>query len=414
MLSKEVRQLKKVPIKILLCFLILTELLVWIGPIDYNINTLLLAPYLCILNLALWYGYKLGVKTFVPTCYKISPKNVHIIIICGFFLTLLSLTNLWNSHGIPISLESLINAFINPGEAYYSEADEVTQTNFFSLILSPLQWAAIPMGIYFWSNLTKSYKAIVIITILVSIFAWLGIGTRKGIFDIVLVVVSCVSAANSHILIQPKNRKKLIWSVVTFTLAFLSYFIFSNLSRYGKNSFEELADLGSLNIKPTYCDAIGLPLTVAFSFITGYLCQGYYALGKGLELGILSPALFGSSWFGIAVAKKLGFDPTPYTYTKILESQGIDMSVNWHSLYLWLANEYTFIFVPFIIFIIGYILAKTWCDSLYKHNPLVYPLMSLMVIMVFYAFANNQVFSFSFIPFYFWFFCYKIFSRKIK
>ena len=412
MLSKEEKQLRYFPIKILLSFLIITELLVWLGPIEYKINSLLLAPYLIILNFTLWVGYKKGIKSFTPTTYRISSSKIKILLIAGLFLTIISLINLWSSHGLTISLDTLINSLINPGEAYYSDADEVTQTNFLMLFLSPFQWAAIPLGIYFWPKLTHTYKRIVILTIIISIIAWLGIGTRKGVFDIILVVGACVCAANSKKFLQRSFRRKLSIIVAIFISVFLVYFIFSNLSRYGKGGFDDLSEIANINLKKSYDQILGLPLTVALGFITGYLCQGYYALAKGLEIGIIPPAIFGSSWFGIALARKIGFDPTPDTYTKILESQGIDMSINWHTLYLWMANEYTFILVPFIMYMTGYLFAKTWCDSVSKKNPLAYPLMALMVMMVFYAFANNQVFSFSFIPFIFWFLSYELLSKR--
>ena len=145
--------------------------------------------------------------------------------------------------------------------------------------------------------------------------------------------------------------------------------------------------------------------------ICSYLTQGYYALSKGLELGILPISFLGSSWFTISIAKKFSYDPTETTYMYMLQSEGIDMSINWHSIYLWLANDFTFIGVPIIIFLIGYFFAQSWMDAIKGSNILSYPVLALFSTMIFYFFANNQVFSFSFIPFVFWFSAYQI-SRK--
>ena len=198
---------------------------------------------------------------------------------------------------------------------------------------------------------------------------------------------------------------------VFFISIFILYFIFSNISRYGGDGFAALEMINNTNLKSWYINQLGTPISVALSFIESYLCQGYYALGLGLDHGIILPSIFGSNWFTIAFAKKFGYDPTIYTYTYILQNQGIDMSINWHSLYLWLANDFTFIGVPLIVFFIGYFFAQTWCDCVRNRNVLAYPIMSLFVIMIFYAFANNQVFSFSFIPFVVWFSLYKLKSH---
>lgn len=411
-IKKEV-DLRYTPIKILLGFLIFTELLIWIGPIDYEVNTWLLLPYLIILNLTLWIGYKMGVKHFRPSEYKLTYSAIKKLIIFGFVLTCVSLAGRWASHGISLSVDSLINSLVNPGEAYYSESNEEVQTNILMMILSPIEWAMIPFGFYAWSKVSKFYKYLIILAILINIISGLGIGLRKGVFDVMLVVFSCWAAANCQLFKNKTFLRKFKIGIIIFVIGFLLYFIYSNLSRGGHSSFSDLANISGRDLKTSYIDVLGYPFTVALGFITGYLCQGYFALSKGLSMGILSPAIMGSSWFLIAIAKKFGYDPTPFTYTKILEEQGIDMSINWHTLYLWLANDFTFIGVPFIMLIIGYFFAKSWCDCLIKKNPLAYPLMALFVIMVFYAFANNQVFSFSFIPFLFWFLFYLMFSRKI-
>lgn len=77
------------------------------------------------------------------------------------------------------------------------------------------------------------------------------------------------------------------------------------------------------------------------------------------------------------------------------EYYGIDMYINWHSAYLWIANDVTFIFVPLIVFIIGLYFGRVWKDALFGHNPWAYPVLGYMIVEVFYFFANNQVPSFS-------------------
>ena len=96
-----------------------------------------------------------------------------------------------------------------------------------------------------------------------------------------------------------------------------------------------------------------------------------------------------------------------------LEPMGIDPSINWHTIYVWLANDVTFIGVPLIIFLIGYFFSKTWADCVYGNNDAAVSLFALFLIMTFYFYANNQVISFSFMPFVVCFAIY-VFSRIKK
>ena len=154
-------------------------------------------------------------------------------------------------------------------------------------------------------------------------------------------------------------------------------------------------------------------LLVSLSSIMSYLCQGYYALSLALEMGILPIAIGGSSWFTIMLASRFGEDPTTHTYMYALESMGIDMSMNWHTAYVWLANDFTFIGVPIFLFLVGRYFAIVWQDCINRRNDFAFIVMPMFVLMVFYLFANNQVFSSMFITFVIWFIIYLL-SRFIK
>jgi len=110
----------------------------------------------------------------------------------------------------------------------------------------------------------------------------------------------------------------------------------------------------------------------------------------------------------MVIASKFGYNPMPNTYLSLLENYGIDSHVNWHTIYVWLANDFTFIGVPIIIYLIGLMFARTWCDSVKGDNDTAIPLFTLFLVMVFYFFANNQVLSFSFMPFVVWWLLYRL------
>lgn len=411
MTRNSTEKFKCLPLKVALWFIVFSELLVFLGPIDYGIqNPLMLTFYLLIVNFAFYWGYKVGVKRFRPSRAGISLRTIEWIIVIGMILHFVRLGEIWRSHGIAVSLENLIGALFRPADAYFSEATVANETSSLTAYLSPIIWASIPFGLYNWNKLTTLFKSFVVLTILIEVFTWLGIGTRKGLFDVIIIIAFFLAIRSKDLFDGGKLPKKYVTGVLLASALFIFYFVFSNLARYELG----LGDVNSFDFKystrPFYSEHCPSWLLLSLYNIDSYLCQGYYALSIGLSIGIIRPTFLGMSWFTMVIANKFGYDPMPGTYMTLLEGFGIDSKMNWHTIYLWLANDFTFIGVPFVIFIIGYFFAKTWCDCVYGKNDFAIPLFSLFLIMVFYFYANNQVLSFSLIAFVFWLFAY-LFTR---
>lgn len=404
---------KNYPIRILMAFLVFTEVLFFVGPIYYEIgNNIGLIIYFLVVNLALYWGYSQGVKHFVPSNKRISDLAIKVILVIGLFSTIRSVSNSWANHGLSFSFAALLNSIANPGEAYHGSGENYYGSFFDMTLLTPFRLAVIPLGIYYWERLPKIYRWLVVLTILLQIILGLGVGVRKQLLDVVLISIFTFTAKNPSYIEDPIQRRKVRIIVIPVILVFLVYFTFSIASRYGYG-WDELFTLKGEQTREFYLKHMPPWLAYSLRSITSYLCQGYYALAKGLEIGIKDIAMFGDSWVSIYYSKKLfGFDPTPMTYMASLEPLGIDMRVNWHTMYLWLANQYTFIGVPFIVYIIGYFFAQSWNDTVFGHNGFSVIVLSFFIVMVFYMFANNQVFSDSAISFWVWFIIYQVSRQK--
>lgn len=402
------------PLKISLFFLICTELLFWIGPTNYKINNdLLLAFYLAILNISLWYGYKLGTLTFKPSYYRFSKRTIYIIIILGLIANVRFLNQSLNNYGLSFSIGTIINSISNPGEAYFGNEGNASGTFLDIIIFSIFRTATIPLGICTWSRLNRIMKYCLLLVITLQIITYLCIGVRKGLFDIILYTFFLIIATKPYILSSPKILNKLKAYIAVLLVLFIFYFVFSIASRYGK-TLQEIQDIQTAEIREPYTH---LPLIVTKSLqtITSYLCQGYYALSNALEMGIKDVVFFSDNWVSAYYCEKIfNYNPIDLTYLADLESIGIDRKINWHTMYLWLANQYTFIGVPFVIFFIGYFFAQSWCDSVFGRNDYSYIILSYFIVMVFYMYANNQVFSDSATSFVFWFILYQISRYKLR
>lgn len=409
------KQIQYFPLRICLSFLILTEILFWLGPNKYNItNNAILAIYLGLMNIALYYGYKIGVKKFRPSYFQFSSRSIKILLTIGLVGVYRNLVNNWADHGLDLTLSNLINSISNPGEAYLSFQDIGYNSSFFDIIfLSFFRIIAIPLGICKWEKLNKPFKVIVLITIILQIINYLGIGVRKGLLDIMLYVFFILTAKNIRIITDPKIYRKVKIISATVIFLFLFYFVFSIASRYG-HTFKEMQNLTGTEPRQFYVDNFPGWVVFAFQSITSYLCQGYYALAEALQMGIRKIVMFSDNWVSVYYCQKfLGYNPMVNTYMADLEILGIDMRVNWHSMYLWVANQFSFIGVPFVIFGIGYFFAQTWNDAIHGKNTLSYIVFSFFIVMVFYMFANNQVLSDSATSFWLWFIIYLVNKRNL-
>ena len=389
--------LKFFPLKILLSFLVLSELLIWVGPIDYQIqNGLVLLLYLLLLNLCLFLGYKKGCKSFKPSKFNLSIVSIRLILFFGFYLNFISLTSMWRSHGLTLSFATLINSIINPGAAYYSDAFIVSKgTSYLWLLLSPIAWAVTPIGIYSWNKISRIEKALVIGSVLLQIVQWLGVGTRKGMIDVVLITFFLGVAKYPRLITNRAYRNKIYFISFILTILFLFYFTFSNLSRSGGETLQDLINSGvGRTFRQFYTDNIPIWLVLSIAGITSYLCQGYYALSLGLSLGVKPIVPLGMSWFTISIANKFGYDSFSDNYINTLSRFGIDPYINWHSIYLWLANDFTFIGVPIVIFIIGYFFGLVWCDCLVGKNILFFTFFIYFINFSFADYRTRNVFSY--------------------
>lgn len=407
--------IKYYPLRILLFFLVFTEVLFFIGPTKYSVdNSFGLVIYLVIVNLALYWGYSFGVRRFVPSYHKIKDTTLYVFLIIGLISIVRSIINSWANHGLSFSFDTIVNSILNPGEAYHSEGI-VYHGNFIDMtLLYPFRYTIIPLGFYYWKRLPQLYKGVVLFGITLQVFHGLGVGVRKQIMDVILLLFFTVVAIKPQIIENVKSNFRIRLLSLVVIVSFLVYFVFSIASRYGYG-WNEMLLLSGSEPRDIYSKYLPPWLVYSLQMITSYLCQGYYALAKGLEMGIKDIAMFGDSFVSIYYSKKFfGFDPTPLTYMASLESIGIDMRINWHTMYLWLANQYTFIGVPFVIFIIGYFFAQTWNDAVYGKNGYSMIVMSFFIVMVFYMFANNQVFSDSAVSFWIWFISYQLSKHKIN
>jgi hypothetical protein len=183
--------------------------------------------------------------------------------------------------------------------------------------------------------------------------------------------------------------------VVALLVGFLAFFTLGQSSRAGGRgvprffkSADIYADDDCLISRPLPPELQGMVRGLSV-----YLNQGYYALSLALEKPFKPTWGVGNSFATIRQAERIVGAGTvsERTYPFQIEQDGWNAYENWSSIYPWIASDASFPGTVAVVFVIGYLLARCWVDTLGGANPFAVVMFSEFVIMVYYFPANNQV-----------------------
>ena len=132
----------------------------------------------------------------------------------------------------------------------------------------------------------------------------------------------------------------------------------------------------------------------AFIWLSSYITQGYYGFSLALTQNFDSTFGFGSSEFLLRQWEWIsGNDISNRTYqSKITDLW--DEHAQWHSFYSHIANDVHFIGVVFVMLGLGFYFSRIWLISVEYNNIYAKLLIPLIVVMVIFIPANNQVFGY--------------------
>ena len=277
------------------------------------------------------------------------------------------------------------------------------------------------MALISWGGIRKWCKFLVIILMLIDVLYWMGSGTNFGVIMLILSSsLAVLIQIKDDILSKASVIKYISWGMAAF---FLVLFIFSyNMEGRSGGDFENLSGdsylaLGSsVKVDDRHPLLAFLPyrLQVLVLFIFSYVTQGYMFFENIYSLDFHWGCFFGNNPALQSIAQDfLGFNPALNSYQDQMEKLGVDSYVNWHSCYLWLANDFTLVGVPFVVYYIG----KLTSSALYMFRRTKDILSGVMFIifanMLFFMFANNNWISTVFYSFMF-IFPYWYFTRYKK
>jgi len=210
------------PIIFLLTWLGITIFTFIFGPYEYKLtNPFVFYMYLMFIHLALFLGYKRGLKSYGRDIRKefdyISFVKKTIKISFLYFIVKI-LVNSGNS------ISNLSETFIDASSSYNNNND----TNIFSyldMIFTPISLVAITNSIFSYKNLPKLYRYSVYILIAFSVLSSISSATRSGIVQIAIISMAAFSLGiyKGNIILQRHQKIKILILCVIMLFAYLSY-----------------------------------------------------------------------------------------------------------------------------------------------------------------------------------------------
>ncbi len=408
------------PITTILTFNLFTVFIYITAPINWMTDYFIISVlYILLCQIFIYVGYKFGFKAGTEKSLINSTKKYLFNDISDKQLTFVfifySLTFLIKYGYIlrfsPLDIEGMVMFLLigiaDPDLGYALTLDSLRPTTIpwtIYFVVSIVNQLFFIIGFLCWSKLNKPKKILFLLFLLVEVFFWLGRATNMGI--IVLITTYLLTRFYKNLLNQSSRAKNIKFFVITLILLTISISVFSyNLSH---RTGSDKVNYQSFNLGNSVVDEGSLvfsilsePLHETYLFMVYYLAQGYYHTSLAFDLDFIPTFFWGNNPAVMSLGEILGIDVWKDTYMYRLGEKGVDPLIQWHSAYLWYASDVSFLGVPFLLFLISYLLGFSWGYSSNSPDFLSKIIFVILGNMLLFLFANNSYLSMFFYSFMF-------------
>lgn len=420
----------KYPLKIAMIYLISSVVMYFTGEYVWEIpSPIKLLLFLAVSFMGFWIGGLLGLNNrHVKKKIIIKKFPISVITLFRFscFFSIAAYIVMVNYYGHGFRFVDLLSS---AGDIYIEKASRTEYERNYLVQIFSWFWAFtyiyIPIGLVYLRKLTRFDKFLLWTTIATCVLYWLGIGTMKGIGDILIQVIPCYalnkfqrSSKNvidrdslspemtiNRNLYQKKYRKEktrrkqytilLILALVAFLFVFDRIQESRELEIYG--TIQPSTYLPS-TLSPFVKEIREIPLPNVINSLMFYVSHGYTGLAYSMELPFKWTGMIGfSRSLTEILEQRLPIEVSTITYMQRSEDYfGWDNGMIWSTIFPWFAGDVTFYGVPFVMMFIGYIFSNTWKKCLRNannRNVLDIVLFTQWCLMVVYIPSNNQIFQ---------------------
>lgn len=409
---------------LLMWFNLLTLILYLSNPFLNNSgNHGLTLLYICINLLFLGWGYKSGLKkgrriSSIPRKAFLSDVSHNTLqVYTVFYVLTFLLKYAYELHCPPFDIGALVNRIIlgivNPYLGYITGGSYRPFGWSIYTIICFFDSVFFIVGMLSWRKLKKGEKYLFVVLSFIELLKGLGSGSSFGEIKMIT-TLAIVLLANLKEFQITQKQKRIIWLSVAGAFFFAIFIFGHNMTgRSGGELSDTFGDSLGFNsdsfINKYIISLFPDSIKNLYVYICHYICNGYYNLEYAFNCNYNWTYFMGSNPAKTQFFAALGFDVEPLNYQmKIYQIYGVDPYIYWHSCYLWIANDVSFLGVPFIMFFVG-----KFCSTalvLYrKYQDLLSGIVCVIFAnMIVFLFSNNNYISNLFFSFLFlfpyWFF----------
>ena len=255
----------------------------------------------------------------------------------------------------------------------------------------------IILAMIFFKKLKLYGKIFTILYLAIVVVFYISIGTNIQFLHVLLLVEIPVIVETFQKWHKKEINRKAIIKLIVFILVgcilLLCYFGWMMESRSAASGYD-ISEYEIGGLKPD--DGLEGPVSNSklmnlwYSF-SSYLTQGYYAMSQALSVEWTPMFGLGSSMWVVDIVSNNIYDIDQFTYQVKLEEFGWDSDVRWHSMYTWLANDFSFYGVILAMFVIGLLFGGMFKDAIKNKNPFALASIFFFMLMLIFAPCNNQV-----------------------
>lgn len=406
------------PWKIVIGYMLITLILFLFGPWIYKSeNRIGLILYLTLFAFCSSLAYRKGVsKALKYSMYTtdpkddnldylyesgvISPRKLNLLVFVFAIVSTVIFGLGFMKNGVPTggSIVANMASAYSTVQSTASSGRDVPLWIFenFSFII----YFAMILGFAYYKKLPHLAKSLLIYaTVILSLYFMLYRGQQKQFGDIVIIIASALllNISWGNIKIEISKKFWLIVLIITVVL-FFSSVLSGRLIMMNKNMYTLSQGVTSqLNPNSLLFKILPEEISLGFAFFIYYISHGYQGLALCLQQPFVWTRFLGScSAVTTLLERYLSIDTSIILQTYPMRTElatGWSATATWHTIFPWLASDFTFAGAIVILSIGAYMYGICWVECIIEKKWQSIILFTVFNIQWFYMVANNQLFT---------------------
>lgn len=377
------------------------------GPVKYyHMDYAKLFSFLLAFIVLFYFGFIFGAKN--KNISFRGRENVSITKIKPLFVFFLYLSfalalkswGVFILSGKSLSLASMGENYVNSYDGYERGQASIGLSYILNIIESAITAISLLLIFSHFRHIQpKSRYRYMCIFIIISylLINVIGSGKQKYLGDVVIFLIYAylikIAALNVKLSI-----KKIGFSIFTF-FSILALFSFVLYQRYaainldGTNISNALHPLMYWDDSSVIVKVFGDILGFAIGMFLGYFTNGLCGLNLSLQLPFEWTYFLGNSYSTAKIAEVfIGENGAILSHSYPFRAEELGWGLDkWHSIFSWLASDFTFFGVLLLSFLFAFAYGRLWVNSIVNTNPLARPLFVYLSLGIIFTYSNNQL-----------------------